>query len=311
MKQIKKVVVTGGAGFIGSHLVERLFEQGYLVTIIDDLSTGKIENVKKLLDDGNAVLDESSITDLPLLNKLFKDVDYVFHLAAYPSVPRSIENPLECHRVNVTGTLNVLEAARENGVGKVVCASSSSVYGDTPVLPKKEDMLPSPLSPYAVAKLAGEYYCQVFYKVYKLPTVSLRYFNVYGPRQDPNSHYSTVIPKSIKLVNENRPPIIYGDGEQTRDFTFVNDIVEATLLAAENDAQGVYNIGGGRSTTINKLTKVIIELARSDVKPIYLEPRLGDVSYSLADISRAATFGYQPKYSLETGLEETMLWIIK
>ena len=301
---MKKVVVTGGAGFIGSHLAEELVRQGYQTIILDDLSTGRMENIEKLLKNENVEFIRGSVTDLSMLKKLFKDTSYIFHLAAIPSVPRSIKNPQATHEVNVNGTLNVLLAAKENTVKKVVYASSSSVYGDTPTLPKKEDMTPHPLSPYAVTKLAGEYYCQIFHEVYKLPTVCLRYFNVYGPRQDPSSQYAAVIPRFIKMVSEGNPPIIFGDGEQTRDFTFVKDAVEANILAAESNASGLFNIARGESTTINHLAKLIIGLIGNNVEPVHQEPRLGDVRHSLADISRASTFGYRPKYSLEAGLCE-------
>ena len=304
MSQTKKVVVTGGAGFIGSHLIERLVEQGYQVIALDDLSTGKMENIRELLRNDIVEFIRGSVTDLELLKGLFKGASYVFHLAALPSVPRSLENPLDCHQVNVTGTLNVLLAARGNGVRKVVYASSSSVYGDTPTLPKEEGMFPHPLSPYAAAKLAGEYYCQVFNEAYKLPTVCLRYFNVYGPRQDANSQYAAVIPRFIKKVYEGTSTIIFGDGEQTRDFTFVKDAVEATFLAAESNARGVFNVAGGQSITINKLAELIIKLVGNKVEPIHQEPRPGDVRHSLADISRARAFGYEPKCSLEAGLGE-------
>ena len=220
-----KVVVTGGAGFIGSHLAEELSKRGHKVAILDNLFTGKRENVEPLLKEGKVEFIQGSITDSPLLYKLFQDVSYVFHEAAIPSVPRSVENPQAAHEANITGTLNVLLAAKDTGVKKVIYASSSSVYGDTPTLPKKEDMPPNPLSPYAVTKLSGEYYCRVFHRVYGLPTVCLRYFNVYGPRQDPASQYAAVIPRFINRILENKPPIIFGDGEQTRDFTFVKDVV--------------------------------------------------------------------------------------
>ena len=303
---MEKVVVTGGAGFIGSHLAERLVEQGYQIIILDNLSTGKMENIKELLNNANVEFIQGSVNDIWLLSQLFSDVSYVFHLAAIPSVPRSVENPQASHEVNVNGTLNVLLAARENGVKKVIYASSSSVYGDTPNLPEKEDMIPRPLSPYAVTKLTGEYYCRVFSQVYKLLTVCLRYFNVYGPRQDPNSQYSAVVPKFIQRVLEGQPPFILGDGEQTRDFTFVKDVVEANILMAENDASGIVNVSHGESITINKLAKLIISIIGSNVEPIYQEPRLGDVRHSLADISKARAYGYEPKYSLEAGLSETI-----
>lgn len=303
---MKKVVVTGGAGFIGSHLAEELVKQDYQVVILDNLSTGSKENIQSTLAQSNAQFIRGSVTNLSLLNKLFQGVDYVFHLAAIPSVPRSIENPLASHDVNMTGTLNVLLAAKGNKVRKVIYASSSSVYGDTPTLPKKEDMLPNPQSPYAVTKLAAEYYCQVFHEVYSLNTVCLRYFNVYGPRQDPNSQYAAVIPIFIKRLSEGKPPIIFGDGEQTRDFTFVEDAVEANIKAAESDATGVFNIGTGNKVTINELAKLVTRLMGKDIKPIYQETRPGDIKDSLADISKASKFGYNPKYNLKGGLRETI-----
>ena len=306
MSQVKKVVVTGGAGFIGSHLVEKLVGRDYQVIILDDLSTGKMENIEELLKNNNVEFVQGSVTDFPLLKRLFKDASYVFHQAAIPSVLRSIENPQASHEVNVNGTLNVLLAAKENSIKKVIYASSSAVYGDTPTLPKREDMKPHPLSPYAVTKLVGEYYCQVFHEVYKLPTICLRYFNVYGPRQDPNSQYAAVIPRFIKRAFQGDCPIIFGDGEQTRDFTFVKDAVEANILALESDACGLFNIGRGESITINRLAELIIRLAGNNVEPIHQEPRPGDIRHSLADISKARTFGYEPKYGLQAGLGETI-----
>jgi len=302
----KKVVVTGGAGFIGSHLAEELAGRGYPVIILDDLSTGKKGNIETPLKKDGVEFVSGSIADLPLLQKLFQDVHYVFHLAAIPSVPRSVKNPQASHEVNATGTLNVLLAARDNNVGRVIYSSSSSVYGDTPTLPKKEDMVPNPLSPYAVAKLAGEYYCEVFHEVYGLSTVCLRYFNVYGPRQDPDSQYASVIPRFIRSCYEGNPPIIFGDGEQTRDFTFVEDAVMANILAAESDACGVFNISRGESITINRLAKLIMELIGNRMEPIHQEPRSGDIKHSLADITKATVFGYEPKYSLEQGLREAV-----
>jgi len=303
---MKKVVVTGGAGFIGSHLAQELTRQGYHVIILDDLSTGKLENIEDLLGKESVEFVKDSITDLPLLQKIFHDVDYVFHQAAIPSVPRSIDNPLASHDVNVSGTLNVLLAARRNSAKKVIYASSSSVYGDTPTLPKREDMMPNPLSPYAVTKLAGEYYCLVFHQVYGLPTVCLRYFNVYGPRQDPTSQYAAVIPKFITRAFEGNSPIIFGDGKQTRDFTFIKDVVEANIRAVKSNACGPFNIARGESVTINELAKLVINIVGKNIELIHQEPRAGDVRHSLADISRARAFGYEPKYSLEEGLRDTI-----
>jgi UDP-glucose 4-epimerase len=303
---MKKAVVTGGAGFIGSHLTEELARQGYQVVILDDLSTGKRENIEALVKRDRARFVQGSITDLPLLKKLFSSIDIVFHLAAIPSVPRSIENPLASHEANITGTLNVLLAARDNGVKKVIYASSSSVYGDTPTLPKTENMPPNPQSPYAVTKLAGEGYCQVFQEVYGLPGACLRYFNIYGPRQDLDSQHAALIPRFISQILQGKPPVIFGDGEQTRDFTFVKDAVAATILAAESDATGIFNIGTGNRVTINQLTEFILKVTGKDLKPLYQQSRSGDVRHSLADISRAKGFGYEPQYSLEDGLRETI-----
>ncbi len=302
----KKALVTGGAGFIGSHLTELLANRGYRVIILDDLSTGKMANVEPSLQKTNVGFIQGSITDLPLLQQLFKGVDYVFHQAAIPSVPRSIENPGASHNVNVTGTLNVLLAARDNNVIKVICASSSSVYGDTPTLPKIESMPPNPRSPYSVTKLAGEYYCQVFQQIYGLATVCLRYFNVYGPRQDPNSQYAAVIPLFIKHILGDKSPVIFGDGKQTRDFTFVEDVVMANIIAAQSTATGIFNIARGESITINNLAKLIASIMEKNIEPIYQESRTGDILHSLADISKAKAIGYDPQYSLENGLKKTI-----
>ncbi len=303
---MKRTVVTGGAGFIGSHLAEELVGRGYEVVILDDLSTGKMENIEQLLKRDNVKFVSGSIINLSLLQELFQDVDFVFHQAAIPSVPRSIQNPLASHEANMTGTLNVLLAARDNGIRKVIYASSSSLYGDTPTLPKNEVMLPNPQSPYAITKLAGEYYCQVFQQVYGLATLCLRYFNVYGPRQDPNSQYSAVIPLFIKRLSEGKPPIIFGDGEQTRDFTFVTDVIKANIIAAEGGATGVFNIARGESIAINELARLIADIVGRNIEPIHEEARSGDIKHSLADISGARAIGYEPQYSLEDGLRETI-----
>jgi UDP-glucose 4-epimerase len=303
----KVVLVTGGAGFIGSHLAQELAERNYNVVIIDNLFTGKKENIEELVKKDNVEFNQGSITDVPLLQSLFKGVEYVFHQAAIPSVPRSVDNPLASHEANATGTLNVLLAARDSGVKKVIYASSSSVYGDIPTLPKREDMAPNPQSPYAVTKLTGEYYCQVFQQVYGLSTVCLRYFNVYGPGQDPDSQYAAVIPKFIKRVSEGMPPIIFGDGEQTRDFTFIRDAVEANILFAESNASGVFNIGEGSNISINELAMLVSRLMDKDLEPVHHAPRAGDIRHSLADIAKAKACGYNPKYTLERGLKETII----
>ena len=307
----KNVVITGGAGFIGSNLTRTLAADND-VTVIDDLSTGNLENIKNLIDNKSIMFVEGSITDLDLLNKTFKNVDYVFHEAAIPSVPRSIKDPIKSNYTNVNGTLNVLVAARDRGVEKVAYASSSSVYGDTPVLPKMEDMKPSPLSPYAVSKLVGEYYCRVFTETYRLSTVSLRYFNVYGPWQDPSSEYAAVIPNFISRVSNCKSPIVFGDGKQTRDFTFVRDVVNANTFAVKGKTCGVFNIASGKRISINELAQLVMKITGKDIDVVYNDSRAGDIMHSLADISKAKEkFGYEPRFDLTKGLEETLKWFQK
>ena len=303
-----KVVVTGGAGFIGSNLVDRLIGQEYQVSIIDNLSTGKLPNIQSVIDSGKVEFSKGSITNLSLLKKVFSGAKYVFHQAALPSVPRSVKDPKKSHDMNITGTLNVLIAARDAKVKKVIYASSSSVYGDTPTLPKKEEMAPNPMSPYAVSKLAGEYYCKVFNTIYDLKTVCLRYFNVYGPRQNHNSPYAAVIPLFFRKAIAGKPPIIFGDGEQSRDFTFVMDVVDANIQAAESDATGIFNLGNSQRVTINQLARLIINLTGNEkMQPFHKDKRPGDVLHSQADISKAKlAFNYNPKYTLEDGLKETL-----
>jgi len=306
---MKKAVVTGGAGFIGSHLAEALSEHDYHLTILDNLSTGKKENIAPLLTKKIIEFVQGSITDLPLLQKLFVNADFIFHLAAIASVPRSIDEPRLCHETNVTGTLNVLIAARDNKVKKVVNASSCAIYGDAPGLPKKEDMPINPLSPYAVTKLAAENYCQIFQNVYSLPSVSLRFFNIFGPRQNPNSEYAAAIPKFIKIKSQGKKIHIYGDGKATRDYIYVKDAVNAFILAAESDASGINNIGSGKSTTVNELVELISKLTGNNTPPVYSPPRPGDILHSLADISKARTFGFNPMYNLERGLKDTIRYM--
>jgi UDP-glucose 4-epimerase len=301
----RRIVITGGAGFIGSNLAHKLVEDNE-VTILDDLSTGRIENIADIVSSKKVKFIQGSILDKDLLDKTFKGIDFVLHQAAITSVPRSIENPLRSNEVNINGTLNVLLSARDNKIEKVVFASSSSVYGDTKVLPKTETMPVNPLSPYALTKATGEYYCLIFNKVFGLPTACLRYFNVFGPRQNPNSEYAAVIPKFILNTINNKPSIIYGDGNQTRDFTYVADVVQANIKAAESSATGVFNIGSGRNITINGLVNSIMSIMQKNLLPLYKETRAGDVKDSLADISKARSFDYLPEYSLETGLKETI-----
>ncbi|MFA6672899.1 MAG: NAD-dependent epimerase/dehydratase family protein, partial [Methanoculleus sp.] len=248
-----RYIVTGGAGFIGSNLAERLARDNHDVVIIDDLSSGRHENVEYLMTFPRVTFIEGSVTDVALLTDACAGADGIFHQAAVASVPRSIKDPLETNAVNVAGTVNVLWAAKACGVPAVVAASTSAIYGEDPTFPKLETMAPRPLSPYAVSKLAGEYYGKVFSDLYGIRTTFLRYFNVFGPRQDPNSEYAAVIPKFITRLLAGKPPIIYGDGEQTRDFIFVADVVRANILAMESDASGIFNIAGGRRISLNEL----------------------------------------------------------
>ncbi len=304
-----KYIVTGGAGFIGSHIVEELGKRQHEVVILDNLFSGTMENIMPFLENKNVTFVKGSITDLSLLKKIVEGADGIFHEGAIASVPRSIANPLASNEANVTGTLNVLVAARDCGVRKVLFASSSSVYGNTPTLPKQEDMTPNPLSPYAVSKLTGEHYMKVFSEVFGFQTLSLRYFNVFGPRQDPKSEYAAVIPRFITTILGRGSPTIYGDGGQTRDFTYVKDVVQANIRAMESDAQGVFNVAYCKRIDLNQLAAMIMDITGITVPLLYEPPRTGDVRDSLADIRRAQeTFGYAPEYTVETGLKETITW---
>src|SRR5436190_191207 len=304
------VVVTGGAGFIGSHLASAAAANGAKVRIIDDLSTGHRENVEGL--SGDIELIEGSVADLDLMNRALENAEIVFHEAAIPSVPRSVENPAQSHVASVDGTFNLLLAARDQKVRRVVYAASSSAYGDQPTLPKVEDMSPDPLSPYAVAKLVGEYYCQVFNRVYGLETVSLRYFNVFGPRQDPGSQYSGVVSRFISQLCSGETPVIFGDGEQSRDFTYIDNVVSANFKAASKTTGlgKVINVATGDRITLNQLLAELKDLlAKPGVNAEYKEARVGDVRHSLADISRAGEFlGYEPTVGLREGLKRTIEW---
>ena len=301
----KKIIVTGGLGFIGSNLVEHLTKDNEVI-IIDDLSSGKLENIEQFKD-WNLKLIRGSITDLDL-KTIFEDIDYVFHEAALISVPESVSNPLIYNEVNVKGTLQVLIAAKDNDVKKVVIASSAAVYGDNTSLPLDENEPIKPQSPSAVNKATGEMYCQVFTENYGLPTVALRYFNVFGPRQDPNSAYAAVIPNFINTIFKGERPVIYGDGEQSRDFIPVKQVVKANIQACQSSQNGVFNVALGRSTTINQLLDTINEVMGTDVDPIYLEPRAGDIKHSLADISKAKMFGFNPSSDYRDDLIETVEW---
>ena len=307
LEKAGKIIITGGAGFIGSHIAEELVKYNLHLIILDDLSTGKYENISHLIEKGNVEFILGSINDRSLLVSLFSNADYVFHQAAVASVPESLENPLAYHEVNVTGTLNILLAARDYKVKKVVCASSSAVYGNAPDLPRAEDMSPNPCSPYAVTKLASEIYCDVFRKSYGLPSLCLRYFNVYGPRQSPQSEGAAVIPKFIRAVCQGQPPTIFGDGEQTRDFIYVKDVARANIIAAVSDFSGILNIGTGKSVSLNRLLRLILRLAgQENIQPVFEKERYGDVRHSRADISRAGSVGFLPEYDLEKGLLETI-----
>ncbi|MGH9906516.1 MAG: SDR family oxidoreductase [Pyrinomonadaceae bacterium] len=303
-------LVTGGAGFIGSHIAAALAARGARVRIIDDLSTGYLENVEEIGGDIDFI--KASAADESALRRSLEDVELVFHEAAIPSVPRSVEDPRPTHIASVDATLSLLLGAREKGVRRIVYAASSSAYGDQPTLPKREDMLPDPLSPYAVAKLVGEYYCQVFTRVYNLETISLRYFNVFGPRQDPSSQYSGVISRFISSLLSIQRPVIYGDGEQSRVFTYIDNIVDANLKASETGKGigSVINVANGERITLNQLLVELQDLTgMKNVSAEYKEPRSGDVLHSLADISRARELlGFNPRVGLREGLQLTIEW---
>lgn len=304
-----RYLITGGAGFIGSNIVEELARRGEEVIVLDDLSTGRASNLDAFLADITFI--EGDIRNGETVAGALEGVDYVLHQAALASVPRSIENPVLVHDVNVNGTLTMLERSRIAGVKCFVYAASSSAYGDSEILPKIEEMQPRPLSPYAVSKLVGEHYCSVFSNVYGLPTVSLRYFNVFGPRQDPTSHYAAVVPIFISRLLEGRRPTIYGDGEQSRDFTYVKNVVDANLLAARSGtAEGqMVNIACGSKYTVNDLYARIKALVGGGEEPAYEEPRPGDVKHSQADVTKARElFGFSCSVSFEEGLKKTVEW---
>ena len=305
-------LITGGAGFIGSHIAEALVNRGAKVRIIDNLSTGKLDNINSFANKVEFV--KGDIRDLDLLIKITKDVKMIFHEAALPSVPRSIDDPISSNANNIDGTLNVLYAAKANGVRRVVYAASSSAYGDSEALPKKETMKPNPLSPYAITKYTGELYCKVFYKIYGLETISLRYFNVFGSRQDPNSQYAAVIPKFIMAYLSGKSPTIYGDGEQSRDFTYIDNVVNANLLAAEaEEIHGeTINIACGKRITINQLSDIIKDELKSSIEPVYTNERTGDVKHSLADITLAKhLINYEPVVGVYEGLKRTVEYFKK
>jgi len=302
-----EILVSGGAGFIGSHIVDRLLDEGFKVRVLDNLSTGDVTNLAQYQNKKSFQFIEGDIRNFDLVKRTVKGVDAVFHEAALVSVSRSVENPLLSNEINVTGTVNLLNACVDAHVKRFVLASSCAVYGDTETLPNHENLAPKPLSPYAADKLAAETYAKVFHNVYGLETVSLRYFNVYGPRQK-YGPYSGVISILINRLLENKPPIIYGDGEQTRDFINVKDVVEANMLAlSKGEAVGeVLNISTGEATTINKLTETIQKImGKTSLKPVHAEPRPGDIKHSYGDITNARKdLEYEPKVQLERGLSE-------
>ncbi|MDK2836721.1 MAG: UDP-N-acetylglucosamine/UDP-N-acetylgalactosamine 4-epimerase [Thermosediminibacterales bacterium] len=303
-------VITGGAGFIGSHIAERLVKEGHRVRIIDNFSRGKAENIQKIMND--IELYKGDINDTDLLKRVFRGADYVIHHAACVSAPQSFECPEHYIQTNITGTLQVLKAALEAGVKRVVYAASSSAYGDNPNLPLREDEVPQPLSPYAVTKLSGEQLCKVFWYNFKLETIALRYFNVFGPRQDPNDFYSAVIPKFISAALAGEKITVFGDGEQTRDFVYIDNVVEANLLACHVgiDAVGeVFNIASGCQVRIKDLIYELQEVTGRQIEVEHKPPRPGDIKHSLADISKAARMlNYVPKVSWKEGLLLTVEW---
>ncbi|NDJ86489.1 MAG: SDR family oxidoreductase [Chloroflexi bacterium] len=302
-------LVTGGAGFIGSHIAERLLAEGHTVRIVDNFATGKRENIAAFQD--QVELHEISITDLEKLTAAMSGVDYVFHQAAIPSVPRSVDDPFTNHEVNVTGTFNVLVAARDSGVKRVVYAASSSAYGDVEGEYKSEDMSPRPMSPYGAAKLMGEYYMQVFTEVYGLETVSLRYFNVFGPRQDPTSTYAAVIPKFATAILDDAKPTIYGDGLQSRDFTYIENVVTGNFLAATVPGVGgqMFNLACGERYSLLTLMDTLNSYIGKQIEPIFAPARQGDIKHSRADISKARQLlGYEPQVSFEEGIARTVDW---
>lgn len=302
-------LVTGGAGFIGSNIVRELLARGESVRVLDNFSTGRRVNLAGVLDKIELV--EGSLENLDVCRSAVDGVAYILHQGAIPSVQRSVENPLATNNVNANGTLNLLAAARDAGVKRLVFASSSSIYGDSPELPKQEEMAPEPMSPYAVSKLSAEKYCQVFSQIYGLETVCLRYFNVFGPRQDPTSQYSAVIPLFIKAMLNEESPTIYGDGLQSRDFTYVSNVVEANLLAATtpNVAGQVFNLACGQRYTLLDLIATLNEILGTQIEPAFAPARSGDVKHSLADISRIQKkMGYMVQFDFRAGLAKTVEW---
>ena len=303
-----RYLVTGGAGFIGSHIVDELVRHDEQVRVLDNFSTGKRENIAHNLE--SIEVTEGDLRDLATVREAIAEVDYVFHLGAIPSVSLSVADPIACNAANVTGTLNVLVAARDEGVRRVIYSSSTAVYGNDPTLPKREDMLTNPISPYAVSKLAGENYCLAFHEVYGLLTIALRYFNVFGPRQDPASQYAAVIPKFITRMLQGLPPVVYGDGLQSRDFVYVENVVAANLLACESQA-GVgqaLNVACGEERTLIELIDELNEILGTALEPTFTEPQPGDVRHSLASVEAFQAIGYGVDVPFHEGLAKTVDW---
>ncbi len=306
---MERFLVTGGAGFIGSNICKRLISQGCFVRVVDNLLTGKKSNLNAVIDKLEFI--QADMGDEQVAHSAMKDIDVVLHQGALPSVPRSVDDPAATHKHCVDATFTLLLAARDAGIKRFVYASSSSAYGDTPTLPKVETMPPQPLSPYAVGKLVGEYYCSVFYKVFGLETISLRYFNVFGPNQDPTSQYAAAIPAFVTAILKDQPPTIFGDGLQSRDFTYVDNVVEANLLAArvKQTAGEVINIACGEAVTVNEVIDDINEVLGKNIKPKYDPPRPGDVKHSLADITLAQKIiGFKSKMTFRQGLQKAIDW---
>lgn len=302
-----RYLVTGGAGFIGSNIVKALVKRGDMVRVLDNFSTGRRQNLKDVESDTEII--EGDICDFWVALDACRDIDFVLHQAALPSVNRSVENPLTANHSNINGTLTMLECARRNGVKRFLFASSSSVYGDTPTLPKTEGMLPAPMSPYAVNKITGEYYLGVYSDLYHMPCVAFRYFNVFGPNQDPNSHYAAVIPKFINALLTDEQPTIFGDGLQSRDFTYIDNVVNGIIHACEMKTvvPGVYNLACGGQYTLNDLLKVLNELIGKNIKARFDEARPGDIKHSFADVSKVErVLGIKPTIGFREGLEKTI-----
>lgn len=305
-----KVVVTGGAGFIGSHIVEHWINAGAEVHTIDNLRSGFLSNAQLF---PQAIFHQISITEREKVFRVLENADYVHHLAAMISVPESVDKSQECVEININGLLNVLDACKENGVKKIVFSSSAAIYGENPESPKRTDMRPQPKSPYGITKLDGEYYLQMYNEQYGLGAVSLRYFNVFGPRQDPKSQYAAAVPIFIEKALQNEPITIYGDGEQTRDFIFVKDVVKANILAATNDSvNGVFNVALGKASSINEIAKGIISLTNSKSQIVYQQERKGDIKHSLADVENTmSALNFTPDFALQKGLDETVAFFKK